>query len=156
MDHDLRIYAKGTAFSNGIYDLRMLETVITSYRKILDRLVAVQIGRRQVTNDIKNQIDYAVKVNSGSIELLIDFVFEHREYIAVLFSDGGHALSQSIVTLLRDAVTLREKASELMEKGLHVNININNSFNIGSRINNTNVAYDNESGNIYINNPKIL
>jgi hypothetical protein len=47
MDRDIRVYAEGLAFKNGVYDLRALETVITGYRKVLDRLVAVQMGRRQ-------------------------------------------------------------------------------------------------------------
>lgn len=41
MDQDLRIYAKGLAFSGGVYDLRALESLIANYRKILDRLIAV-------------------------------------------------------------------------------------------------------------------
>lgn len=156
MTQDLRIYAKGLAFSDGIYDLRTLEALITNYRKILDRLVAVQLGKKQVSPDLKSQLDYDVRINQGSIELLINFALEHREYIAVFAADGGAALSKVIVTLLRDAVKLREKASECIEKGLPISINISNSFNIGSKINNTNVSYDDNKGTIFINDPKIL
>ena len=53
MEQDIRIYAEGLAFSDGIYDLRTLETVISSYRKILDRLVSVQLGKRQVTRELR-------------------------------------------------------------------------------------------------------
>jgi hypothetical protein len=156
MDQVLRIYAEGLAFSGGVYDLRTLESLITNYRKILDRLVAVQLGKKQVSPDLKNQLDYDVRINPGSIELLINFALEHKEYIAAFAADGGAALSQVVVSLLRDAVVLREKASECIEKGLAVNINISNSFNIGSRIKNTNVSYDNNTGTILINDPKIL
>lgn len=156
MEQDLRIYAKGSAFSNGKYDLRTLETLITSYRKILDRLVAVKLGRRQVTQELKGQVDYDVKINSGSIELLVNFVLEHREYIAAFAADGGKVLSEIIVTMLRDAINLREKASEAIEKGFPVHIHIANSFNIASQFNSTNVQTSGENGNIYINDPKIL
>lgn len=156
MTQDLRIYAKGLAFSDGIYDLRTLEALITNYRKILDRLVAVQLGKKQVSPDLKSQLDYDVRINQGSIELLINFALEHREYIAAFAADGGAALSKVIVTLLRDAVKLREKASECIEKGLPININISNSFNIGTKITNTNVSYDENAGTILINDPKIL
>ncbi|MAT51751.1 MAG: hypothetical protein CMK32_11275 [Porticoccaceae bacterium] len=156
MTQDLRIYAKGLAFSDGIYDLRTLEALITNYRKILDRLVAVQLGKKQVSPDLKSQLDYDVRINQGSIELLINFALEHREYIAAFAADGGAALSKVIVTLLRDAVKLREKASECIEKGLPININISNSFNIGYKITNTNVSYDENTGTILINDPKIL
>jgi hypothetical protein len=52
MEEDIHIYAKGLAFSDGIYDLRTLESVISNYRKILDRLVTVQLGKRQVSRDL--------------------------------------------------------------------------------------------------------
>jgi hypothetical protein len=51
---------------------------------------------------------------------------------------------------------LRKKATELIKKGLTVNISISNSFNIGSTINNTNVSFGKEVGSILINDPKIL
>ena len=156
MDQDLRIYAKGLAFSDGVYDLRTLESLITNYRKILDKLVAVQLGKKQVSPDLKNQLDYNVRINQGSIELLINFALEHKEYIAAFAADGGSALSQVVVSLLRDAVILREKASECIEKGLSININISNSFNIGSQITNSNVSCDGNTGTIIINDPKIL
>lgn len=152
---DLRVYAKGLAFSDGIYDLRTLESLITNYRKIFDRLIAVQLGKRQVNPELKSQLDYNVKIQSGSIELLINFVLEHREYLAVFSADGGAALSKAIVTLLRDAINLRERASQVIEKGLTLNINIANSFNIGSSVNNGNV-FSGENGDIYIRDPKIL
>ena len=156
MVQDLRIYAKGLAFSDGAYDLRTLENLITNYRKILDRLVAVQLGKKQVSPSLKNQLDYDVRINQGSIELLINFVLEHTEYIAAFAAADSSTFSHIIVTLLRDAVILREKASKCIEKGIPININISNSFNIGSNINTTNVSYDENKGTILINDPKIL
>lgn len=156
MTQDLRIYAKGLAFADGIYDLRTLESLISSYRKILDRLVAVQLGKRQVPRDLRSQLGYQVQINPGSIELLVNFLLEHKEFIAVFAADGGHALSETIVRLLRDAIDLRKKASEAIKKGLTINIQITNSFNIGSKINSENVSFDKTSGSILINDPKIL
>lgn len=156
MNQDIRIYAKGLAFADGVYDLRTLEAVISNYRKILDRLVSVQLGKRQVTKDLRAQLGYQVQINSGSIELLVNFLLEHKEVIAVFAADGGYTLSEVIVKLLRDAVALRKKASEVLKNGLTVNIRITNSFNIGSSINSGNVSFDQTSGSILINDPKIL
>lgn len=156
MEQDLRIYAKGMAFADDVYDLRTLEILISNYRKILDRLVSVQLGKRQVTNEIKKQLDYQVQIKPGSIELLVKFMLEHKELLAMFAVDGGNTLSQIIVALLRDGLDLRKKATELLKKGLPVNITISNSFNIGTTINNTNVSFDNTSGSIIINDPKIL
>lgn len=156
MDQDLRIYAKGLAFADGIYDLRTLESVISNYRKILDRLVSVELGKRQVTKDLRAQLGYQVQINPGSVELLVKFLLEHKEVIAVFAADGGYKLSEIIVKLLRDAIDLRKKASEALKKGLTVNIRITNSFNIGSNVNSGNVSFDKTSGSILINDPKIL
>lgn len=156
MSQDIRIYAKGLAFADGIYDLRTLESVISNYRKILDRLVSVQLGKRQVTKDLREQLGYQVQIIPGSIELLVKFLLEHKEVIAVFAADGGYKLSEVVVKLLRDAIDLRKKASEVLKKGLTVNIKITNSFNIGSSINSGNVSFDQTSGSILINDPKIL
>lgn len=156
MNQDIRIYAKGLAFADGIYDLRTLESVISNYRKILDRLVSVQLGKRQVTKDLRAQLGYQVQINPGSIELLVKFLLEHKELIAVFAADGCYSLSEIIVRLLSDAIELRKKASEVLKKGLTVNIKITNSFNSGSSINSGNVSFDQTSGSILINDPKIL
>lgn len=156
MEQDIRIYAKGLAFSDGIYDLRTLESVISNYRKILDRLVTVQLGKRQVSRDLRSQLGYQVQISSGSIELLVKFLLEHKELLVVFAADGGYTLSEIVVRLLRDAIDLRKKASELLKKGLTVNVRITNSFNIGSKINSDNVSIDQKDGSILINDPRIL
>lgn len=156
MDQDIRIYAKGLAFSDGIYNLRTLESVISNYRKILDRLVTVQLGKRQVSRDLRSQLGYQVQISSGSIELLVKFLLEHKELLVVFAADGGYTLSEIVVRLLRDAIDLRKKASELLKNGLTVNVRITNSFNIGSKINSDNVSIDQKDGSILINDPRIL
>lgn len=156
MEQDLRIYAEGLAFSNGIYDLRSLESLISNYRKILDGLVAVQLGRRQITSNIKKQLNYEVSINSGSIEFLLNFALDHHEVLGVFAAEGGKVLSESLVALLKSAIELREKASALIEKGIAININISKSFNIGSRFDSPSVSFGENSGTILINDPKIL
>ncbi len=156
MEQDLRIYAKGRAFSDGIYDLRHLESLISNYRKILDGLVAVQLGRRQITPSIKKQLNYDVSVHSGSIELLLNFALDHHEALGVFAADGGKVLSDSLVKLLKNAIELREKASALIEKGISININISNSFNVGSRFDSPSISTGENSGTIIINDPKTL
>ena len=152
MDHDFRFYAKGSSFEDGLYDLRSMELMISSYRSITDRLIAVQLGRRQLTPSIKNQIDYDVRVKSGSIEFLIDFVFTHKELLGALAADGGLQLSNIITKLFREAISLRKAVAVVLEKGLPLNITINTNINVGKG----NIIANSESGNIIINDPKIL
>ena len=158
MDNDIIVYAKGLSFQDDRYDLRQLEILISSYRSILDGLVAVQLGRRQLTPAIKKQIGYDVKIKSGSIELLIDFAFQHKELLAITTAsagaeDGGVQISTAIVKLFRSAIDLRKKAAECIKKGVTFNISINNSFN---RYGNNNVIYNEQSNKIEITDPKIL
>lgn len=152
MDSDLKIYAQGKAFESGVYDLRSLELLISGYRSILDRLIAVQLGHRQLPRKTKRQLNYNVKINDGSIEFLVDFALEHPEAIAVLVHDGGYQLSVALTKLYRDAIGLRKAAATFIEKGLTFNIKINNSFNWGDGNNNVVV----ENSEIIIPDPKIL
>lgn len=152
MNYDLRFYAKGSAFKDDIYDLRSMELLLSSYRSITDRLIAVQLGRRQLTPAIKNQIDYDVKINSGSIEFLVDFVFTHKELLGVLTIDGGYQLSSTITKLFKEAIDLRKKVASALENGHPINITINNNMNIGKG----NIIANADNGNIVINDPKIL
>jgi hypothetical protein len=152
MEHDFRFYAKGSAFEDGLYDLRSMELLISSYRSITDRLITVQLGRRQLTPAIKKQIDYDVRIKPGSIEFLIDFVFTHKEIIGVLAADGGYQLSNVVTKLFREALDLRKEVAAILEKGLPLNITINTNINIGKG----NIIANSENGDIVINDPKIL
>lgn len=154
---DLRIYAKGTSFpKDGTYDLRHLENLISSQRKILDKLTFISLGVSESNKKLKDELDYRVKVNSGSIELLIDFALNHKELFAALSIEGGQPLAKIVVDLWRDAVSLREKAARALEKGLKINIAINANIGSGTQIvNASNVVADENTGNIQISSPKI-
>jgi len=154
---DLRVYAKGGSFSpDGIYDLRHLENLVGGQRKILDKLTFVALGVSESNKKLKEGLDYNVKINPGSIELLIDFALSHKELFAILAADGGLTLSKVIVELWRDAVALREKAAQLLEKGLKINLTINANLGSGTQIvNSPNVVVDAVTGNIEIASPKI-
>ncbi|MEE1673975.1 hypothetical protein SNR37_003402 [Agarivorans aestuarii] len=154
MKEDLRIYAKGLAFAGGAYSLRSLDVLISNHRKILDQLIAVSLGKPKADRHIREQIDYKVQVREGSVELLIDFVMNNKELFAPLAADGGYQLSNAIVSLYKDAISLRDAVSKIADKGLQVKISISNCFNFAS--NNSNVSYNLTDGSILIGDPKIL
>lgn len=151
-EHDLRFYARGTAFKDGVYDLRSMELLISNYRSITDRLIAVQLGRRQLTPSIRNQIDYQVQVKPGSIEFLVDFIFSHKEILGALALSDAYQLSEIITKLFKAAMDLRKEVAEALKKGFPITITINNNVNIG----NGNFIVNNGNGNISISDPKIL
>ncbi|MGE6124217.1 MULTISPECIES: hypothetical protein [Aeromonas] len=156
MKEDLRIYAKGSAFTDGKYSLRHLDVLISNHRKILDQLIAVSLGKAKVDRHIREQIDYQVRVNDGSIELLVDLVMNNKELFAPLAADGGYQLSNAIVSLYKDAISLRDAVAKISDKGLQVKINIANSFNFSSNNSSKNVNYNLHDGSIFISHPKVL
>lgn len=84
MKEDLRIYAKGLAFTGGSFSLRSLDVLISNYRKILDQFIAVSLGKSKADRHIREQIDYQVEIKEGSIELLVDFVMNNKELLHLL------------------------------------------------------------------------
>ncbi len=150
--HDLRFYAKGTAFKDGVYDLRSMELLVSNYRSITDRLIAVQLGRRQLTPSIKNQIDYQVQIKPGSIEFLIDFIFTHKEILGALALGDAYQLAEVITKLYKAAIDLRKEVAEALKKGFPITITINNNVNIGDG----NLIANNGNGNISIGDAKVL
>ena len=155
-ESDIKVYAKGLAFEGGKYDLRSLELIVSGYRSILDNLIAVELGKRQLTPAIKKQIGYEVEIKEGSIELLIDFVFQHKELLAVAATemDGGQLLSGSLIKLYRSAIDLRKAVSDALAKGINVNIALN--INALNKYGDNNVVVNQQDNKIEISNPKIL
>lgn len=156
MKDSLRIYAKGSAFDDGSYDMRALELLISNYRIVLDRLIAVELGKRQLTPIIKSQLDYQVRINAGSIEFLIDLILENKELLTILIAHETPSIAASIVKLFSNALKLRKLAADLIKKGITVNVNIVNNINIGSTITNSPVNINQSNNVIEINDPKIL
>lgn len=151
-EHDLRFYAKGAAFKDGVYDLRSIELLVSSYRSITDRLIAVQLGRRQLMPSIRNQIDYQVQIKPGSIEFLINFIFTHKEILGALALGDASQLSEVVTKLFKAALDLRKEVADALKNGFPITITINNNMNIG----NGNLIANNGNGNISIGDPKIL
>jgi len=151
-EHDYRLYAKGGAFDDGRYDLRSMELLVSSYRSITDRLIAVQLGRRQITPQIRDQINYQVQIKPGSIEFLIEFIFSHKELLGALAVTDAYQLSEIIFKLYKAAIDLRKEVAGALKNGFPITITINNNLNIG----NGNLIANNGNGNISIGDPKIL
>lgn len=96
------------------------------------------------------------KIESGSIKLFVDLLVEHREYIALFAAHEGIRFAPQIVQLLSDAISLRKAAASFKKLGLTINVTISNSFNIASPNSSINVIGNEKTGQILINDPKIL
>ena len=76
---EILLKAEGSGFEGGVYDLRAVETVISSYRQIIDRTLPVVLNHRTLTPEIRNKVKYEVQIKQGSLEVYTNLVLQHNE-----------------------------------------------------------------------------
>ena len=142
----LFLKAEGKAFEGGKYDLRKVDAIISNYRLILDHSLPLVIGRQNLTEHLKSQFVYEVEFRRGSLELLINLVFDHKETLGALSIDGGMQVAEQIARILEGVIKFRRAWSKLMDlaegkgdsqkPGINLNINLNDvTVDNGSTIN---------------------
>lgn len=152
MEESLRLFAEGEAFTKTKFDLRKLEVVISNYRQIIDQILPLTLGQKHITDRIKREIKYEVEIKNGSLDVLLEFVWEHKEELMSLFGvDGGASLSYVILKLMKSTIDLRRKFTKILEKGINVKIIINRNVH-----NDYSTKINNDNSKIEINNPLIL
>lgn len=148
---EILLKAEGNGFEKGVYDLRAVETIISSYRQIIDKTLPVCLGHKNLTPDIKNKVKYEVQIKPGSLQIITDLVLQHKEDVAaLLISDGGQGLTELLAKLIVGVIDFRRKFTDLLEKSIKPSIGITNGNYIDNSIHNTGTI------NITINNPRIL
>jgi len=145
------LYAKGEAFEGGKFDLRSLELILTNYRLIIDHALPLVIGQKTLTERIRSEVKYEVEVRSGSLEVILQFLLEHPELLAVLSADGGYVLAESISNIIKGAIDLRRALTKILENGLRPTIHIDQSTNIDNS-----VTYNIQTGDINLTNPQFI
>ncbi len=154
MSDYVRLYVQGEAFSKKSYDLRKLELIISNYRQVIDQILPIPYGQKTLTDKLKREIKYDVELNNGSLEVILKFLYEHKEELLTLFAvDGGVTLSLLISKLIESALDLRRIFTKLLEKGFSPTIIINkNTYNY----NDYSIHNDFSNSKIEINNPATL
>lgn len=154
MSDYVRLYVQGEAFSKKSYDLRKLELIISNYRQIIDQILPIPYGQKTLTDKLKREIKYEVELNNGSLEVILKFLYEHKEELLMLFAaDGGISLPFLISKLIESALDLRRIFAKLLEKGFSPTIVINkNTYNH----NDYSIHNDFTNSKIEINNPATL
>lgn len=152
MEEWLHLNAEGDAFTKSRFDLRKLELVISNYRQTIDQVLPLALGQKQITDKLKREIKYEVEIKNGSLDILLEFIWEHKEELISLFAvDGGVTLSYIISKLIEATIDLRRKFTKALEKGFNpkiiINKNIHNDYSVRTNIKNSNIE---------INNPIIL
>jgi len=142
----LFLKAEGEAFEGGKYDLRKVDAIISNYRLILDHSLPLVVGRQNLTEHLKSQFVYEVEFRRGSLELLINLVFNHKEALGALSVDGGIQVAEQIAKIIKGVIKFRRAWSKLMDlaegkgdsqkPGINLNINLNDvTVDNGSTIN---------------------
>ncbi len=147
---EIFLKAEGEAFEDGKYDLRVVEVMLNSYRRILDHTVPYSVGHKTLSEKMKSNVRYEMQIRQGSIEILIDFILENPDLISkqlpilgVLSADGGSALAKSVSMMIDGVVKLRRLWADLLEKNQQpslssqpqINLELNNVDNKGGVIN---------------------
>jgi len=146
---EMLLKAEGNGFEGGVYDLRAVETVISSYRQIIDKTLPVVLNHKTLTSDIRNKVKYEVQIKQGSLEVYTNLVLQHKEDIAaLLMSDGGKGITEMLAKLIVGVIDFRRKFTDLQEKGIKPSIGISNGNYVDNSIHNSGTI------NITINNPK--
>ncbi len=145
------LFAQGEAFDGGKYDLRSLELIVSNYRLIIDHTLPLVIGQKTLTDRIRNEVKYEVEVRDGSLEVILNFILEHPELLAVLSADGGYVLAETISKIVKGAIDLRRALTKILENGLRPTIHIDQSVNIDNS-----VTHNIQTGDIHLTNPQFI
>lgn len=147
----IQLYAQGGAFEGGKFNLRSLELVLSNYRSIIDHTLPLVVGQKTLTDRVKNEVKYEVEVKNGSLEVLLNFILEHPELLAITSFDGGRALAGAISKIIKGAIDLRRALTKILENGLRPIIHIDQSINIDKS-----VTYNTKTGDITLTNPQFI
>ena len=150
----LVLHAEGSAFKDGQYDLRTVESIITNYRRTLDATVPFAFKHKTLTRKIKHNLTYRTSFQEGSIEIVIDFLIQNSDAIAVIgASDGGIQIAQKTGQLINSILKFRRIYNDLLENGIKPKIKINFGTDNSKNYDLSNIRTD--GGDIYIN-PTII
>ena len=114
---ELVLRATGRSFEDASYDLRSLESVISGYRLIIDKTLPITLGKRTLTDSIKEDIGYAVRIERGSLVVLLEFIAKHPELVSMFSLDGGNQLATFVSKLIKDVLSFRRAVTDILEKG---------------------------------------
>ncbi len=150
---EILLRAEGNGFDGGVYDLRAVETVISSYRQIIDKTLPVCLNHKTLTPELRNKVKYEIQIKQGSLEVYTNLVLQHKEDIAALLvSDGGKGITELLAKMIVGIIDLRRKFTDMLEKGVKPTINITNGNYIDNSIHNTGTI----NNHISINNPRTI
>lgn len=147
MNEIIRVYAEGSAFENGIYELRAMDHLIAGYRLILDRLAIIHLRKEGAINPKKEWLRYDTKVEEGSIDLLVSVSVDPE---LVKYLANGFVLSRTLAKIYGDAMSLIRAMQN--RDGSELDIRVKDSFNDGSN----NVTVSVENSVIVVSDPEIL
>jgi hypothetical protein len=147
--NEILLKAEGNGFDGGVYDLRAVETVISSYRQIIDKTLPVVLNHKTLTPEIRSNVKYEARIKQGSLEVYTKLILQHKEDIAaLLLSDGGKGITVFLAKLIVGVVEFRRKFTDLLEKGIKPSIGIINGNFVDNSIHNSGTI------NITINDPR--
>lgn len=150
--YDIKAQFFGKAFANSIYNLQMARLLTDNVRLIIERLIAIHLGRIELADELKNEIKSKVAVKNGGFE--ISFSFERDLYQKFGISGDSfpqHNISDGIARIFYSAMTLRKLIAEAKKSKLSAKILLNIDNDQAKRS-----VVKTEKGNILLSSAKVL
>ena len=150
---EILLKAEGNGFDGGVYDLRAVETVISSYRQIIDKTLPVCLNHKTLSAELRSKVKYEVQIRQGSLEVITNLVLQHKDdALALLASDGGKGITELLAKMFVAVIDLRRKYTDMQEKGIKPSIHIENGDYIDQSTHNSGTI----NNYITINNPNTI
>ena len=148
---------KGPAFDSNVYDLYIARKLKANIRSITEQIVAIQLGRNELADELKSEILDSVHIANESLVVKIHFSANFFRYFDCFDQGSIEAPSpesiqiNDIIQLYFDAMTLRKFIAEAKLSGKSAKVLIDTDA-----VNTHNCVTRTEKGNILLNHPKLL
>lgn len=154
-DEALVFLVEGSAFEATGYDLRLVERLLTDYRRLVDNTLPLAVGQRTLTDKIRQAVTYQVTFERGSWRTLLELVLEHKELLAAIAAVHGapEQLAQYVAKVINGVLELRRILDAFLEKGEKPNVKLASENQVSVPISFSNVQ---TNGGDIIVSPVIL
>lgn len=125
----LRLYAQGEAFVQGRFYLRETIRVLDSTRMLLDTALVSVTNRERLTSDLKEAVNFEVKISEGSLDAYITLGELAGKTIPLFMPIAANVMGQLplFIEYVKKAKALIEWLGAKRQKDINVNVNVSNS-----------------------------
>ena len=150
--YDIKARFFGKAFANNIYDLQTVRLLTDNVHLIIERLIAIHLGRIELADELKNQIKSKVAIKNDGMEIGFSFERDLYQNFGISGTSFPQAnISDEIARIFYSAMMLRKLIAEAKKSKLPAKILLNIENDKTKRS-----VVKTEKGNILLSSAKVL